>query len=86
MARSCRRRGLGRADQGRRIAIAPSSAKGSSQAAVRAFVLTAGGASGEAMRQAFVAALRQMRTLIAQQAPPFIATVSATGGVALVVT
>ena len=54
-------------------------------AGVGAFVLTAGSATGEVMGQAFVAALRGMRALVAQQPSPFIATVSISGGVSLIV-
>lgn len=52
---------------------------------VRAFVLTAGSLTGEAMGHAFAAALRQMRAQVERQPPPFLATVSATGAVALVI-
>lgn len=53
------------------------------EANVRAFVLTTGSATGEAMGQAFVTALRQIRVLVERQPPPFLATVSATGAAVL---
>jgi predicted nuclease of predicted toxin-antitoxin system len=52
-------------------------------AKVRAFVLTGGNMPGEAMAQAFVEALPRMKELAATRTPPFLATVSAGGRVAL---
>jgi hypothetical protein len=46
---------------------------------VRAFVLTSGNATGQAMAQAYVAALPAMRQYCRDFAPPFVATVSAAG-------
>jgi hypothetical protein len=48
---------------------------------VRAFVLTSGNATGQAMAQTFVAALPAMRQFCRDFAPPFLATVSAAGRV-----
>jgi hypothetical protein len=52
-------------------------------AKVRAFVLTGGNMPGEAMAQAFIEALPRMKELAATRTPPFLATVSAGGRVAL---
>jgi len=52
-------------------------------AKVRAFVLTGGNMPGEAMAQAFIEALPRMKELAATRTPPFLATVSAGGRIAL---
>ncbi len=52
-------------------------------AAGRLFVLTAGNITGAEIAKAFVVALPRIRRLVANQAPPFIATVSGSGTVSL---
>ena len=53
------------------------------QAEVRAFVLTRRSLSGRAMAEAFVRALPAMRRFVARYQAPFIARVTQTGNVAL---
>jgi PIN like domain len=48
---------------------------------VRAFVFTSGNTTGQAMAQAYVAALPAMQQYCRDFAPPFVATVSAAGRV-----
>jgi predicted nuclease of predicted toxin-antitoxin system len=53
------------------------------QARVRAFVLSGGNLSGPAMAEAFVQALPAMQRFVAQHQAPFIARVTQTGNVSL---
>jgi predicted nuclease of predicted toxin-antitoxin system len=53
------------------------------EASGRVFVLTAGNITGTEIAAAFVEALPRIRRLSTNQAPPFIATVSASGIVSL---
>lgn len=54
-------------------------------AGVSAFVLTSGNLRGEEMADVFVRALPAIRRFVARYTPPFIATVTKSGGVSLLV-
>jgi predicted nuclease of predicted toxin-antitoxin system len=55
------------------------------QAGVRAFVLVAGNLSGQEMAEVFVKALPAIRRFVAQHNPPFIAKVTRSGAVSMLV-
>ena len=54
------------------------------RSSVAAFILTAGGVSGPEMAAIFVKALPKIRRFIAKYTPPFIASVTRSGGVVLI--
>jgi hypothetical protein len=55
-------------------------------AAVRAFVFTGGNMSGVEMTESIVAAIPRMLRIIATTRPPFIARITGTGDVEVIVT